>query len=203
MPVSSAEGNPSAATANFDPATTNYMGVFGPSGLYRLAQNKVRGATFGPTENDVKAGNAQANWNQIRLNTIKALATEMPGRNSKYTAQEVAKTLPESGAFFTGPETAMSQIDAAQRMIEGELSSAESAFNAPGNVQMRGKIAENIRDLNRAKENLAAVNKALSTGLKGTPQQRPAADPPSGATVVGKTKKGLTVYQLNGQQYVK
>jgi hypothetical protein len=192
-----------APTVNVDP-TADYSRVFGPTGFYHAGANIVRGVLDGPTDANVKAANSQSNWDQIRLNTIKALATEMPGRNSKYTAQEVAKTLPESASFFTSPQMAVSKIDAAQRTIEGEIASLESAFNAPGNIQARAKIAENLRDLYRSKENLKAVNEKLVAGMQGESQQRtPAAGLPDGATIVGKTQDGRTVYERNGQRYVK
>ena len=161
---------PNAATSATVPVdnTADYTNAFGTSGWYHKAANTVRGIFDGPTEENAKAQNAQDNWTQVRLSAIKALATEVPGRNSKYAAQVVSNTLPHAAAFFTSPDTAISQIKAAQNTIDGEIASLESGMKAPGNVQNRAKIAENLRDLYRVRENLQTV----AEKVKPAPQQK-------------------------------
>jgi hypothetical protein len=170
-------GQPSGTAPAVPPSvnTTNavdYNKAFGLPGVGHYLTGKIQGVIENKmTGGNLEAANARSNYENERINLIKTLTAGLPGRQSKWSAQQAAELLPDAASMFTSKAEAVSKLDAAQRQIESEIASLNAAFDAPGNIKMRADIAAKLKDLYRSHANLGAINQQLVYGKGGGPQQ--------------------------------
>ena len=121
----------------------------------------------------------------VRQDAIRALAVDMPGRNTKVLNEQLRSAFPKEGNVLTGRSGAYKQLTAVQAQINSEIANLQNIIDSNNigySSPQKQKAAANLQDLFRVRDNLGVILNSMNTASPLTSAQaKPVASAPSEA----------------------
>jgi uncharacterized membrane protein len=163
-----------------------YGDIFGVGGAVLHLEGKAQDILGNTMSRDAgAAAQAAANYNLVRQDAIRALAVDMPGRNTKVLNEQLRSAFPKEGNVLTGRSGAYKQLTAVQAQINSEIANLRKIIdedNIGYSSRQKQAAATNLQDLFRVRDNLGVMLNSMNTAPPLTSAQaKPVASAPSEA----------------------
>lgn len=143
-----------------------YARVFGLPGA---ANNLFAGAQAmsgnSLSENSIYDEAMRSNYKVARNDALKAVSVDMPGRSTKASLEKIQALMPNMDNPVVGRDSAYTGLIAVRDELDSEIKKLNVQMAAPSNAKDRQKIAANLADLYKARDNMARIAEGTRTSF--------------------------------------
>lgn len=141
-----------------------YARIWGvPGALNNMSAAAQNVATNTLTPNSAYDEAMRNNYKNARLDALKAVSADMPGRSTKASLEKIQSLMPNMDNPFVGKDSAYASLIAVRDELDSEIQKLNIQMQTPANAKERHKIAANIQDLYKARDNMTRIAEGTRT----------------------------------------